>query len=146
MPLAGTLTKMIHIPGKLFSVNTRTADELPGLFARNERVVCLFDTEHGPMAVVLVGAMIVASIETSWAGVVAPHSKHVSTFDYQQHAPIHLEKGEEMGLFKLGSTAIVLLPKEVSAWNENLAAASPVKMGEAIGEVTLKANADNSWL
>ena len=77
MPVAGTLREMVHVPGRLFSVNPLTARNVPRLFARNERVVCIFDTEHGPMAVVLVGAMIVASIETVWAGLVTPHKRRV---------------------------------------------------------------------
>ncbi len=135
MPCDGRLVKMIHVPGKLFSVNTRTADELPGLFARNERVVCLFDTPLGPMALVLVGAMIVASIETSWAGTVAPKSQQTSIVNYGSNESIHLKKGDEMGLFKLGSTAIVLFGPNVMKWHDSLEANSPVKMGEAIGSV-----------
>ncbi len=110
MPLAGTLREMVYVPGRLFSVNQTTAENVPELFARNERVVCLFDTERGPMAVVLVGAMIVASIETVWAGLVTPPKRELKTFRYDEaaRAPIRLEKGAELGRFKLGSTAIVL--------------------------------------
>lgn len=140
MPLAGTLESMIHVPGELFSVNETTADNVPRLFARNERVVCLFDTAAGPMAVILVGAMIVASIETSWAGLVTPLKRQIRQWDYTNKEGdkegIKLEKGEEMGRFKLGSTAIVLFGDDCAEWQESLAAQSPVKMGEAFGEIT----------
>ncbi|MFU1923416.1 phosphatidylserine decarboxylase, partial [Klebsiella pneumoniae] len=90
---------MVYVPGRLFSVNQTTAENVPELFARNERVVCLFDTERGPMAVVLVGAMIVASIETVWAGLVTPPKRELKTFRYDEaaRAPIRLEKGAELG-------------------------------------------------
>jgi len=142
MPLAGTLETMIHVPGDLFSVNETTADNVPRLFARNERVVCLFSTAAGPMAVILVGAMIVASIETSWAGLVTPIKKQIRRWDYsnpdknnKENAGIHLEKGEEMGRFKLGSTAIILFGEDSIHWQEALQAQSPVKMGEEMGQL-----------
>jgi phosphatidylserine decarboxylase len=135
MPLSGTLTQMIHVPGDLFSVNDTTASHVPRLFARNERVVCLFDTEQGPMAVILVGAMIVASIETVWAGLVSPAGKQVRSWGYQHQQTIDLKKGEEMGRFKLGSTAIVLLGKDVAQWQPTLSAQSPVTMGSKMGEI-----------
>lgn len=138
MPLSGTLNTMVHVPGDLFSVNETTAENVPRLFARNERVIALFDTEHGPMAVILVGAMIVASIETVWAGLVAPVKKQVRTTCYQKADRIALEKGEEMGRFKLGSTAIVLFGKDAATWNKELTANSPVTMGEKIGELLEK--------
>jgi phosphatidylserine decarboxylase len=121
MPLAGTLREMVYVPGRIFSVNQTTAENVPELFARNERVVCLFDTERGPMAVVLVGAMIVASIETVWAGLVTPPKRELKTFRYDEaaRAPIHLEKGAELGRFKLGSTAIVLFGPDQVKWAEN---------------------------
>ncbi|VFT10223.1 phosphatidylserine decarboxylase [Pseudomonas aeruginosa] len=122
MPLAGTLREMVYVPGRLFSVNQTTAENVPELFARNERVVCLFDTERGPMAVVLVGAMIVASIETVWAGLVTPPKRELKTFRYDEaaRAPIRLEKGAELGRFKLGSTAIVLFGPQQVAFNDGL--------------------------
>lgn len=135
MPLSGTLQTMIHVPGDLFSVNETTAGNVPRLFARNERVIALFDTESGPMAVILVGAMIVASIETVWAGLVTPIKKCVQTTHYQQQETIYLNKGEEMGRFKLGSTAIVLLGKDAAKWNDDLIANSPTVMGTKIGEL-----------
>ncbi|MFI8480517.1 archaetidylserine decarboxylase [Pseudomonas sp. NPDC078700] len=139
MPLAGTLKQMIYVPGRLFSVNQSTAENVPELFARNERVVCLFDTERGPMAVVLVGAMIVASVETVWAGLVTPPKRELKTFNYDEaaRAPIHLEKGAEMGRFKLGSTAVVLFGPEQVKWSEALGAGSSVQMGQLMGTKAL---------
>ena len=134
MPLGGTLKEMIYVPGKLFSVNQTTAKNVPELFARNERVVCLFDTEAGPMAVVLVGAMIVASVETVWAGLVAPPSRELRSTAYGQAAP-SLEKGDEMGRFKLGSTAIVLFGPDAMRWSESLKAGDSVQMGQLMGSV-----------
>nr|WP_167369161.1 archaetidylserine decarboxylase [Pseudomonas punonensis] len=136
MPLAGTLREMIYVPGRLFSVNQTTAENVPELFARNERVVCLFDTERGPMAVVLVGAMIVASIETVWAGLITPPKRELKTVRYDEaaRAPISLEKGAELGRFKLGSTAIVLFGPEQVKWAEELGANSPVRMGQLLGQ------------
>ena len=133
MPLGGTLREMIHVPGKLFSVNQTTAENVPELFARNERVVCLFDTDAGPMAVVLVGAMIVASIETVWAGLVAPPQRQIRSEQYGASAPV-LERGAEMGRFKLGSTAIVLFGPGHARWDEQLGAGSLVRMGQKLGE------------
>lgn len=135
MPLAGSLERMVHIPGDLFSVNTVTAEHVPRLFARNERVVCHFTTQAGPMVVVLVGAMIVASVETPWAGVVAPTRKVIRTSHYGAAPAVSLAKGDEMGRFLLGSTAIVLLPKGAGRWREDLTAGSKVVMGEAIGQL-----------
>ncbi|WP_339516109.1 archaetidylserine decarboxylase [Pseudomonas sp. RL_15y_Pfl2_60] len=141
MPLTGTLKQMVYVPGRLFSVNQTTAENVPELFARNERVVCLFDTERGPMAVVLVGAMIVASVETVWAGLVTPPKRELKTFAYDEaaRAPIHLEKGAEMGRFKLGSTAVVLFGPEQVKWCEDLSAGSSVQMGQLMGSKALKA-------
>lgn len=136
MPFTGTLREMIHVPGDLFSVNTRTAENVPRLFARNERVVAIFDTEIGPMAVVLVGAMIVASIETVWAGLVAPAQRQIRVTDYRagERAPIVLEKGAELGRFLLGSTAIVCFGPGTAAWNESFRDGTPTRMGEALGK------------
>lgn len=135
MPLAGTLREMVYVPGRIFSVNTVTTEGVPELFARNERVVCLFDTEHGPMAMVLVGAMIVASIETVWAGLVTPPLRRLRTerYDEAARAPIHLEKGAEMGRFKLGSTVILLFGADRIDWEAGLGPLSPVRMGQRLG-------------
>ncbi|MCE0850130.1 archaetidylserine decarboxylase [Pseudomonas asiatica] len=131
MPVSGTLLKMAHVPGHLFSVNPLTASRVPRLFARNERVVCLFDTEFGPMAVVLVGAMIVASIQTSWAGIVNPPGRKVTSCSYIAQ-DICLEKGEEFARFRLGSTAIVLFAAKNVTWDLRLQAGSSVRMGSLI--------------
>lgn len=137
IPLTGTLEEMIYIPGKLFSVNQTAAENIDELFARNERAVCIFNTDIGPMAVILVGAMIVASIETVWAGQVAPSKldKHVE--HYHEHAPITIRRGEEMGRFKLGSTAIVLFPANVMSWEASLQTADGIQLGQKIGETSL---------
>ena len=134
MPHGGTLKEMIYVPGKLFSVNTRTAHQVPSLFARNERVVCLFETDRGPMALVLVGAMIVASVETVWAGLVAPPRRRIMVTRYDDEPrEIKLARGEEMGRFKLGSTAIVVWPRNTVSWRDDLRELTPVRMGEQIG-------------
>lgn len=134
MPIDGKLTKMTYVPGRLFSVNQATANKIPGVFARNERLICHFESEQGPFAMVLVGAMIVAAIETVWAGQVAPVTSTLHTVNYPQKTQnIELKKGEEMGRFKLGSTVILLFPEQINAWDENLKNGSPLKMGEMIG-------------
>ena len=133
MPMAGTLRQMIHVPGKLFSVNPVTAENVPNLFARNERVVCIFDTASGPMALVLVGAMIVGSVETRWAGVVVPGSRQVTSTRYEGEQAISFDKGEEMGRFRLGSTVIMVMPKGSVSWNSDQVAGTTVRMGAAFG-------------
>lgn len=134
MPLTGTLKEMVHIPGRLFSVNTATTNSVPGLFARNERVAAIFDTDTGPMALVLVGAIFVSSIETVWHGVVTPPSiTSVRSWQYQENAPV-LKIGEEMGRFNMGSTIIVLLAKNKAEWDSNFTAEKVVKLGEHIGK------------
>ena len=133
MPFTGKLTQMIYVPGDLFSVNTTTAENVPNLFARNERVVCIFDTEVGQMVVVLVGAMIVAGIATAWAGNLAPQGKNIVVTNYD--GSIILKKGDELGRFYLGSTAIVLFGANVMQWRNNLTATTPVRMGEAMGQI-----------
>ena len=137
MPLDGKLVKMIHVPGKLFSVNKVTAEQIPNVFARNERTVCIFETSVGPMAVILVGAMIVASIETIWAGQVTPFNKNVVTWDYDKLSQVTLKKGDEMGRFKLGSTAIVLFGPNANDWESSLEATSPTSMGMPFGKINL---------
>ncbi|WP_372996248.1 archaetidylserine decarboxylase [Marinobacter sp.] len=133
MPLAGTLREMIHVPGKLFSVNPVTAENVPNLFARNERVVCIFDTDSGPMALVLVGAMIVGSVETRWAGIVVPGSRQITATRYEDEQAISFAKGEEMGRFRLGSTVIMVMPRGAVTWNSEQVAGKTVRMGEAFG-------------
>ena len=135
MPLAGTLKSMTHVPGELFSVNDTTANNVPRLFARNERAVCLFDTEAGPMAVILVGAMIVASIETVWAGQGTPEPRTIRTTCYDGSETFNYAAGEEMGRFKLGSTAVVLFGKDAMEWSADFDAGSATLMGEQLGIV-----------
>ena len=129
MPFAGTLTKTRYVPGTLFSVNNTTAANVPDLFARNERLVCMFDTKYGKAAVVMVGAMIVAGIETVATG------KITRTDDIQEaDHEMQFAAGEELGRFYLGSTAIVVLPKAAKAdWQETMKANSFVKMGQLLG-------------
>lgn len=134
MPLGGTLTAMRYIPGRLFSVNHTTAQHVPDLFARNERVVCHFDTAIGPMAVILVGAMIVAGVETVWSGEVCPATHKPFLEEYQQRSPaIRIARGAEMGRFKLGSTVIVLFGQDAVELNANLRPEDGVRLGQALG-------------
>ena len=134
MPLSGTLKEMVHIPGRLFSVNAATTNSVPGLFARNERVVAIFDTEAGPMALVLVGAIFVSSVETVWHGVVTPPTiGSVRNWRYET-APPQLQIGEEMGRFNMGSTIIVLFGNGKVAWDNSLNPGQSVKLGQLIGK------------
>jgi phosphatidylserine decarboxylase len=132
IPFSGKLESMTHIPGKLFSVNETTANHVPRLFARNERVVCIFETEIGPMAVILVGAMIVASIETTWAGLVTPIKNQIRHWQYNKDEDKQFNKGDELGRFKLGSTAIILFAENAIQWEDQLHAQSPVTIGSRI--------------
>ena len=134
MPLAGTLTATSYIPGDLFSVNAVTAENVERLFARNERLVCYFDTDMGPMAMILVGAMVVAGIETVWSGQVAPATDAPTVVDYQNlPEPVSLAKGDEMGRFKLGSTVVLLFPKDRMSWDERYVAGTSTRLGEPLG-------------
>ena len=134
MPLAGRLTATTYIPGDLFSVNTVTAQNVDSLFARNERLVCYFDTEIGPMAMILVGAMVVAGIETVWSGQVAPPSQQPSFKDFVELPErVALAKGEEMGRFMLGSTVILLFPRGSMAWAQAYGAGVATRLGEELG-------------
>jgi phosphatidylserine decarboxylase len=136
MPIKGTLTDMIHIPGRLFSVNTATTNSVPGLFARNERVACIFDTEVGPMALILVGAIFVSSIETTWHGVVTPPNiKSIRSWQYQDENAVVIEKDEEMGRFNMGSTIIVLFGEDKIKWDAEFKAGKTVNLGEMIGQL-----------
>ena len=131
MPCAGKLLETVYVPGDLFSVNPTTAQGVDGLFARNERLVCMFETEYGPMAMVLVGAMIVAGIETVWSGQVCPLPKKAQVQDYTQ-SEIRLQKGQEMGRFKLGSTVVLCFPEDSVKFLEEIRAESPLVMGQAL--------------
>ena len=133
MPVDGLLKKMIHVPGRLFSVAPWTVRQISRLFARNERVVCLFSTSSGPMAMILVGAINVAAIETVWHGLVTPpKGKKVSEFDYE-HTEKKFAKGEEMGRFNMGSTVILLTTDKVQL--ENLQQQQTLRMGQPIGSI-----------
>lgn len=134
MPCDGRLQRMIYVPGALFSVNPTTARGVPGLFARNERVVCVFESAHGPFVLVLVGATIVGSMATVWHGVVnPPRSRKVWELRYDDRE-IVLKKGEEMGRFLLGSTVVMLFPRGVIEFNPEWTAARAIRMGEAMGQ------------
>lgn len=135
MPLQGALMETIYIPGKLFSVNELTTHSIPSLFSRNERLVCLFETSAGPMIIILVGAMLVASINTVWQGQV--NSKTLTTTTYEPHH-ITIERGAELGHFKLGSTVIVLFTKDAIEWNPSLNESSTVQMGQLLGYIKKK--------
>ena len=135
MPRAGKLLSQTHIPGRLFSVGPHTVRTVPNLFARNERVVAQFETDAGLMALVLVGAINVAAIETVWHGLVTPpQSKQISRIEYADKPDVYLDKGEEMGRFNMGSTIIVLLENS-SQWRVDMQADDAVKMGQFLGTV-----------
>lgn len=132
MPCAGRLTRMVHVPGDLFSVNPTTARGVPGLFARNERVVCVFESDHGPFVLVLVGATIVGSMATVWHGQVnPPRTGQLRQWDYAP-GKVSLRQGEEMGRFLLGSTVVMLFPQGPLQFNPDWAAARPIQLGEAM--------------
>ena len=133
MPCDGHLTRMIYVPGSLFSVNPTTARGVPGLFARNERVVCVFTGAAGPFVLTLVGATIVGSMATVWHGVVnPPRTKQIREWTYDD-APVALKKGDEMGRFLLGSTVVLLFPRNTVNFNEKWMPACNVRMGEKMG-------------
>ncbi len=133
MPCDATLRKMIYVPGDLFSVNPFLAEHVPNLFARNERVICVFDTAFGPMVQILVGATITASMSTVWAGVInPPRTGEVKVWTYQGDNAIKLTKGQEMGAFQLGSTVINLFPANSVTLVEHLEVDVPVRMGEIL--------------
>ena len=135
MPMSGHLQSMIHVPGRLFSVAPYNVNRVPDIFARNERVISLFETPHGPMAIILVGAMLVSSMETTWSGVITPpRGKRVSTTDWSRR-DIHLTKGQEMGRFNMGSTVIVLLPANAVSKLEHYEPEDIVVMGQKLGRL-----------
>ncbi|WP_126456110.1 archaetidylserine decarboxylase [Sulfuriflexus mobilis] len=135
MPLSGQLREMTYVPGKLFSVNQTTVRMIPGLFARNERVINIFDTEQGPMAMIMVGAINVGSMETVWHGCITPpYRNEVITWRYDPQT-VSLDAGDEMGRFNMGSTVILLFGKETMDWNEALQDASRVQMGQLLGRL-----------
>lgn len=138
MPLSGTLEEMIYVPGRLYAVKQELVRNLPGLFTRNERVAGIFNTNIGKVAVILVGAMIVGSIETTWHGVVTPpHHKKISTWKYSSNneKAISIKKGDEMGLFKMGSTVILLFEKNKISWEQNLKINQNLNLGDFIANI-----------
>jgi len=135
MPLAGSLRETLHIPGRLFSVAPFAVEAVPRLFARNERLVCHFEGESGPFAVIMVGAMLVSGVETVWSGVeIPPYSNSIVRRDWRGKG-IRLDRGAELGRFNMGSTVIVLLPAGTTALDKGLSAQLPVLMGQSIGRI-----------
>lgn len=135
MPLAGRLTDTIYVPGRLFSVAPHTVRRVPRLFARNERLIALFETEAGPMAMILVGALFVACIETVWAGVVTPPHGHRVRRESYADRPVQLARGAEMGRFNMGSTVILLFGGNRMTWTDGLGAGQALRMGQTLGRV-----------
>lgn len=136
MPLTGLLREMVYVPGRLFSVNPVTVNGIPNLFARNERVISVFETGIGPLAMVWVGAIFVGSIETVWAGqITPPYRRHPNRWNYPKKESSGFEKGQEIGRFNMGSTVILILPPETIRWELQLQPKSPVQMGQAIGQL-----------
>lgn len=136
MPCAGKLLRMVHVPGELFSVNPTTARGVPGLFARNERVVCVFEGPFGPFVMVLVGATIVGSMATVWHGIVnPPRTGKIREWNYAQQ-DVQLAQGAEMGRFLLGSTIVLLTPKSDMQFNTEWQTAKPVRLGETMATQT----------
>jgi len=144
MPCAGRLTQMIYVPGELFSVNPATARGVPGLFARNERVVCVFEGEFGPFVMVLVGATIVGSMATVWHGVVNPPRRPDIAKRSYVEGEVVLEKGAEMGRFLLGSTVVMLFPKDTLRFGSDWAPGGPVRMGEPMARAKSSAPSDGA--
>ncbi|MFM2051347.1 MAG: hypothetical protein RL682_1838 [Pseudomonadota bacterium] len=133
MPCAGVLRRMIYVPGDLFSVNPTTARGVPGLFARNERVVCVFDSERGPWVMTLVGATIVGSMATVWHGLVNPPRLPQITEWHYDPGQVSLQQGDELGRFLLGSTVVMLFPKNTQQFTATWAPARAIVLGEAMG-------------
>lgn len=137
MPLDGTIEETVYIPGRLFLINNSTINIAPDLFAKNERVVNIFNTEAGPMALILIGSIFSSSIETVWDGVITPSpTSEIRQWNYPFNPPL-AKKGEEMGRFNMGSTVIVLFGKDKVKWEAKLAPGNRVQMGELIGKTTL---------
>ncbi len=135
MPLEGKLTGLVHLPGRLFSVNPATTRVIPRLFARNERVAAFFDTEHGPMALVLVGALLVGSIETVWTGEITPPTRlGQSKLPLPAAARRRLRQGDEMGRFNMGSTVVMVMPPSAPQLHRNLFPGAELRLGQAMSE------------
>ncbi len=136
MPCDGVLRRWSYVPGRLFSVNPRTASNIPRLFARNERLVAYFDTAFGPLALVMVGALFVGSLETTWAGLVSPPHRRVGgPRHHRLDAPMAFTRGAEIGRFNMGSTVILLVPRSAVQWDAATTANAPVRMGCALAHV-----------
>lgn len=134
MPANATLRYWRYVPGRLFSVNPATARSMPGLFTRNERIVAVFDTERGPLAMVLVGALFVGSMETVWTGqVTPPHSREADSGNYTPMNPVTLKRGQEMGRFNMGSTVILLHAPYGMQWSPYVRPGATIRMGEELG-------------
>jgi phosphatidylserine decarboxylase len=135
MPLSGKLSRMIYVPGKLFAVNSHTVRVVDSVFAKNERVINIFNTDVGPMAMVMVGALNVGSMETVWAGQITPAKDRVINDTKYSDSDVQLAQGQEMGRFNMGSTVILLFPNDVMQWSSEIAANKGIVMGESIGSV-----------
>jgi phosphatidylserine decarboxylase len=136
MPVDGQLRHWSYVPGRLFSVNPATVRALPDLFLRNERLCAIFDTRFGPLAVIMVGAMIVGGLETVWTGrVTPPHRREREPSLYRPMEPIRLKRGEELGRFNIGSTVILLLPRDAAIWRKEIAAGATVRMNQPLAQV-----------
>lgn len=138
MPFTGTLLSMDYIPGNLFSVNPATVESVDNLFARNERLSCIFETKNGPMAVVLVGAMIVSGIRVIWEKNPFIKNRKVQHFKYplKGEGSVHLNKGDELGRFLLGSTVVICFPNKKVNWNKNIMLETSLKMGQSIARTS----------
>ncbi len=136
MPIDGQLQRWTYVPGRLFSVNAATARALPNLFARNERLNAIFDTDAGPVGLILVGALFVGSLETVWAGMVSPPHLRAEPTAYEPMTPVSLPRGAEMGRFNMGSTVILLAPRQRVQWDTSLRPGLPVRQGQSLGRWT----------
>ena len=133
-PMDAELKHMVHVPGRLFSVNESTTTSIPAVFARNERVIMHFKGEHGPFSMVLVGAMLVASVETPFAGVITPPGRGITEWNYHRGAHHKFAQGDEVGRFQYGSTVIMVLPQSMKGFDSEITDGQPVKMGESLGQ------------
>lgn len=134
-PIDAELKQMVHVPGRLFSVNESTTTTIPAVFARNERVILHFKSEHGPFCMVLVGAMLVASVETPFAGLITPPGRSVTEWNYHRGPHHKFAQGDEVGRFQYGSTVITVLPQSMKGFSSELTDGQSVKMGESLGQL-----------
>jgi phosphatidylserine decarboxylase len=135
MPVSGQLKRMIYVPGKLFAVNSHTVRVVDSVFARNERVINIFNTDTGAMAMVMVGALNVGSMETVWAGEITPAEDRIINDTQYSEGDVQLQQGQEMGRFNMGSTVILLFPKDAMQWSDEMMAEKTIIVGEGIGHV-----------